>query len=150
MCVLVEVQVLLRSIFVEKHWAHLPYEIVRGSFDWPHVPNIWADLRAARVAAEESKRRKQKELQENYEAERANERRKEQERADRLAKKIEQADQTLEKSPWGRALLEARKHPVLHIKLDHNDGYASDIKGTYHLQEPVSLNLEKPVFWYRT
>lgn len=44
---LVEVQLLLEEMFREKHWAHLPYEAMRGSMDWPHLGASW------RVAQEE-------------------------------------------------------------------------------------------------
>ena len=27
----------------EKRWAHLPYELRRGSFDWGHLRNYWTD-----------------------------------------------------------------------------------------------------------
>lgn len=40
--VLVEMQLLLRGLFNEKHWSHLPYELRRGSFDWGHLKHRWS------------------------------------------------------------------------------------------------------------
>lgn len=39
---LVETQLLLRGLFDEKHWSHLPYELRRGSFDWGHLKDSWS------------------------------------------------------------------------------------------------------------
>eukprot|EP00746_Dinoflagellata_sp_MGD_P066942 gnl/MRDRNA2_/MRDRNA2_27666_c0_seq1.p1 gnl/MRDRNA2_/MRDRNA2_27666_c0~~gnl/MRDRNA2_/MRDRNA2_27666_c0_seq1.p1 ORF type:complete len:1022 (+),score=266.46 gnl/MRDRNA2_/MRDRNA2_27666_c0_seq1:47-3112(+) len=37
---LVEVQIILRSYFNEKHFMHLPYELFRGSLDWSHLSSL--------------------------------------------------------------------------------------------------------------
>jgi hypothetical protein len=34
---IVELQLILREFYEEKEWMHVPYEIRRGSFDWPHL-----------------------------------------------------------------------------------------------------------------
>lgn len=37
----VEVQLMLRELYEEKEWSHLPYEMFRGSFDWGHLADSW-------------------------------------------------------------------------------------------------------------
>lgn len=40
---LVELQLLLRPLYDLKRWAYLPYEIMRGSFEWSHLVSSWKE-----------------------------------------------------------------------------------------------------------